>query len=81
MTKGLRGGIHIKRSTAGRKEDVREKCTRMLCTATNDSERLFLAALAEGLAGGLPIRIGNEEWVVERSASARGGEGTGGRRS
>ncbi len=60
--------MHIRRTTAGRKEDVREKCSRMVCTATNDSERLFLAALAEGLAAGLPIRIGGEEWVSESDA-------------
>jgi hypothetical protein len=63
--------MHIKRSTAGRKEDVREKCTRMIATALNDNERHFLARLAEGLAAGLPIRIGNEEWVVERAATPK----------
>jgi hypothetical protein len=61
--------MHVKRSTAGRKEDVREKCSRMTATAMNDCERVFLAALAEGLAAGLPIRIGNEEWVVERDTA------------
>lgn len=62
--------MHIKRSTAERKEDVREKCTRLTATAMSDSERLFLAALAEGLAEGLPIRIGDVEWVSEAAADA-----------
>jgi hypothetical protein len=63
--------MHVKRSTSGRKEDVREKCSRMTCTATNDGERLFLAALAEGLAEGLPIRIGDVEWVAAKDDGGR----------
>jgi hypothetical protein len=52
--------MEVRSSTAGRKEDVRDKVTRLTLVAMDDAERLFLADIARAVLDNVPVIIGDK---------------------
>lgn len=55
--------MEVTSSTAGRKEDVREKVSRLTLKAHDDTERLFLADIARAILDNVPVTIGDKVYA------------------